>query len=588
MRPPFQNRQMTRSKAPPLLPVRRRPPSAIGVEALEITNAQQKGGAGLLADETLRHFQMEYTNRVISYGRNAMPTSYEVLDAFFEYRRDMVGLFLLPEKDYIFSFADFLDFVTGTTAPVTDLRHLQGFESGVICNATSKDAPGGLLLETQGTSAYGVRAASMVRKGDYLTVMLCLAEQLPDDRLDEMVKSSQNVKPNPLKLALHNTVDVTRMRPAFVPGTDLLTTFAMVRFDLKSGQIHSRCLLRDLTESFQMWTDIVNTRGFPDRTADHPSYTRMGAELDESDAVWEVAKTLTLLPAYLEAKIAYVTTEQKPTPLGISAGASARMRRDLANVAPPDKVLFRTIAAIEAPPSVDRNHSMNGRSYSPPSFQVPVVGFWRVYSDQSRTGHDQHGNPVEGKTWVRSHVRHKDKDEAPVVKIVYIKASLSDARKRLAQYRADAGIAEGTQARVQSELPLALPDIAPAPVSQPIAPGSAEYAGDVVATDLAGEGMATGAFVYVMRCHAHTENLFKVGFTDRDPKLRAKELSSTTSVPSPFMVLQAWAVSDGYGAEQSAHAELTDVRLSANREFFQLDYRELCLRLEQSLKGWLL
>ncbi len=119
-------------------------------------------------------------------------------------------------------------------------------------------------------------------------------------------------------------------------------------------------------------------------------------------------------------------------------------------------------------------------------------------------------------------------------------------------------------------------ELAPSPESEAEAAGVAE------------PGPATGAFVYVMRCHAHTENLFKVGFTDRDPKLRAKELSATTAAPSPFMVLHAWAVKDGYRAEQRAHAELTDVRLSANREFFQVGYRELCLRLERALAGWLL
>jgi len=211
-----------------------------------------------------------------------------------------------------------------------------------------------------------------------------------------------------------------------------------------------------------------------------------------------------------------------------------------------------------------------------------------VYSDPSRGGHDEQGNPIIGKTWVKSHLRHKDKQEAPAVKVVYIKASLSDARRRLAKYRADAGIVEGTQARVESELPLAATTVALTQVRAHQVSDETTDSFGAGAGDAVGEELATGAFVYVMRCHAHSENLFKVGFTDRDPKLRAKELSSTTSAPSPFMVLQAWAVTDGYGAEQIAHAELRDVRLSANREFFQLDYRELCQRLERSLTGWLL
>jgi hypothetical protein len=587
MRPPFQNRQMARVNAAALPPLRPRPAPAISAEALAIINAQDKGGAGLLADENLRYFQRDYTNRVISYGRNSLPTSFEVLDAFFEHRKTLPGFFLLPEKDYIFSFSDFLDFVTDSTAPITDIQHLQGFEPGVIYHATSKDSPGDLLLETRGTSAYGVRAASLVRRGDYLTVMLCLAEQLPDDKREELARSIEGATPNPLKLELNKKILASKMTPALIPGTELLTTVAMVRFDLNSGQIQSRCLLRDMTESFRVWTDVVNTVGYSGLKAEDPVFENMVAELDESDAIWEVAKTMTLLPAYLGAKIAYVRNDQKQTALGVAASASAKVRRDLANKAPQDRVLFKTIAAIEAPPSVRSQH-MEGRSYSPPTFQVPVAGYWRVYNDPNRGGHDEQGNPIVGKTWVKSHLRHKDKEEAPTVKVVYIKASLSDARRRLAKYRADAGIVEGMQTRVESELPSADATVAPAPVRAPQVPADKTDNSNTAAGDTVGEDLATGAFVYVMRCHAHSENLFKVGFTDRDPKLRAKELSSTTSAPSPFMVLQAWAVTDGYSAEQSAHAELKDVRLSANREFFQLDYRELCQRLERSLQGWLL
>lgn len=589
MRAPFQKRQISAIKGP-LLPTGRSPPSSsIGPAALAVVDAQQKGGAGLLADETLRYFQRDYTNRVLAHGRHSLPTSYEVLDAYFEHRKDMAGFFLLPEKDHIFSFTDFLDFVTDTVAPATDIQHLQGFEPGIIYNASSSDTAGELLLETRGNSAYGLRAVSLVCRGNYLTVLMSLAEQLPEDRRSELAHSFAGATPNPLKLAIHKKVLASNIQPALVPGTDLLTTFGMARFDLQTGQMHSRCLLRDMTETFRVWTDIVNTIGYLALTAESPQFSNMVKELDESDAIWEVAKTMTLLPAYFGAKIAYIRDDEKQTALGTSASSSAKTRRDLSKLAPQDKILFRTIAAIEAPPAADRSHSLSGRSYSAPAFQVPVSGFWRVYSDQSRTGHDEQGAPVVGKTWVRSHVRHKDKDESPVVKIVYIKASLSDARKRLAKFRADAGIAEGAQARVQSELPLALPAIVPSPVTPPSVSGGPEgAAGGTGAVDVVDEGLATGAYVYVMRCHAHTENLFKVGFTDRDPKLRAKELSSTTSAPSPFMVLQAWAVSDGHGAEQSAHAELSDVRLSANREFFQLDYRELCQRLERSLKAWLL
>jgi hypothetical protein len=43
------------------------------------------------------------------------------------------------------------------------------------------------------------------------------------------------------------------------------------------------------------------------------------------------------------------------------------------------------------------------RSWSPPSHGYAVRGHWRVLSDPDRQGHDQYGNSVRGKTWVRDY-----------------------------------------------------------------------------------------------------------------------------------------------------------------------------------------
>ncbi|MPS79720.1 MAG: GIY-YIG nuclease family protein [Achromobacter sp.] len=78
-----------------------------------------------------------------------------------------------------------------------------------------------------------------------------------------------------------------------------------------------------------------------------------------------------------------------------------------------------------------------------------------------------------------------------------------------------------------------------------------------------------------MRCQEHFEHLYTVGFTDRDPEIRARELSSTTAPPSPFEVIQVWPVAEGLAAERAAHAALSAVRHSATREFFQTAYSDL-------------
>lgn len=59
----------------------------------------------------------------------------------------------------------------------------------------------------------------------------------------------------------------------------------------------------------------------------------------------------------------------------------------------------------------------------------------------------------------------------------------------------------------------------------------------------------------------------KIGFTDRDPRTRAAELSST-SIPMPYSVVYEIMVHDAWRLERSTHHFLAHCRTSADREFF--------------------
>jgi len=53
-------------------------------------------------------------------------------------------------------------------------------------------------------------------------------------------------------------------------------------------------------------------------------------------------------------------------------------------------------------------------------------------------------------TWVRPHLRHKDKAAPDVLKVVYIKASLSEARARVEKFRSRAVGGDSGSASVHS------------------------------------------------------------------------------------------------------------------------------------------
>lgn len=74
-------------------------------------------------------------------------------------------------------------------------------------------------------------------------------------------------------------------------------------------------------------------------------------------------------------------------------------------------------------------------------------------------------------------------------------------------------------------------------------------------------------YVYILLNHS-MPGILKVGKTRRDPRARARELS-TTSVPTPYVVAFELFSDDYDDLEKKMHLALSDFRVSPNREFFK-------------------
>lgn len=88
-------------------------------------------------------------------------------------------------------------------------------------------------------------------------------------------------------------------------------------------------------------------------------------------------------------------------------------------------------------------------------------------------------------------------------------------------------------------------------------------------------GDNTEGYVYVMT-NSSIEGQVKIGKTTRDPYERAKELSSATGVPTPFVVVFYKPFKDCHFAEKTIHhyLEKKGYRVNNNREFFNMSIPE--------------
>ncbi|WP_267369219.1 MULTISPECIES: GIY-YIG nuclease family protein [unclassified Pantoea] len=82
------------------------------------------------------------------------------------------------------------------------------------------------------------------------------------------------------------------------------------------------------------------------------------------------------------------------------------------------------------------------------------------------------------------------------------------------------------------------------------------------------EGFTPCGWVYVL-ANESMPGVYKVGMTNTSPEKRAKELSGSTGVPTPFIVISRFRTNNPWEHEKQIHQLLSRYRVNQGREFFK-------------------
>jgi len=515
--------------------------------------AQMNGGAGNYPDEALRTFLLQYNDRTWHHGMRRLPMSFNVLEPFFHYEADHIRWRLLPEVDYRFSIEDFLDFATEPATPEATVADAMTLEEGVIYNYSVYDDPTALAMQMEPDLEYVVAGASMLRRGSELTVLLVAGEKAQSEN-QKIYKSEDFVNYSGVKPDESNPEESVRLQGF----PDYVQAYAACRFNIQSRELELRYLMLDAGRYFVVHTDDRDSLTPLGEEEIEKQLVVSNKELERRATLFELAKTAVLLPSYTNSRIEEVEETVQSTALAAQAKKSFVVRKALEKVPLDSKIFSRRILTVTTKHPPSPAPTATGRAYTAPQFQIKVKGFWRKLRDSNSSGRDESGNSVKGKTWVKPHSRYADTKDAP--KVVYVKASLGHAKGSVEAYRKQAAsIASSARDGVKCAVP-----------SKAVNDSS-----------LAG-------YLYVFRSPAHDLDIYKIGYTDRDPDVRAKELSSVTGSPVHFLVVQAWPVLDGRAAEAAAHKALAGYRLASNREFFRGAYSALREKIEAAIESFVI
>ncbi|MES2037210.1 MAG: GIY-YIG nuclease family protein [Pseudomonadota bacterium] len=477
-------------------------------EAYALVRVQQQNGLGFPADTLLREYNVEYNGRIFNGSLHDLPGSFNVVEAFHEFLPKYATLELREEKDHLFSFDDFIDYVTSDSLDELDDNIKKHTENKKIYSYNSTSNPLDLEFSTNNGEIYGFSSVSLVRFDNEVSMVL-LAGQICDLQVQTEKIKSDFADMHPISSRAHITPDKTRSLRAepLIEGSNLWKTVVLVRFDLDKKTIDVRYVYHDCGQTFRGKTDdrdsYVNQKGEFISTELQKNFEKASQTINTYQALFELCKTCLILPKYFHDLEENVSVERHPTNFS-EFRKKLKNKKIISLVKSSEHISYREAYVL----SKNNRRSPTISTFFAPAYKVETSGFWKKLPPQVE-GRDKNGLPIHGRTWVSqtlSWVEEFDQDNSILV---------NKPKKT-------------------------------------ISPQS--------------------GYIYVMRSAAHSKDIFKVGLTSRTCDIRANELSRSTSSPDHFLVVEEWYVSDCKLAEKLIHEKLDQFRINPNREYFKARY----------------
>ena len=487
-----------------------------------IVTGQQLNGAGNEVDQALRWFQGEYNNRIWSHDLHALPSTFNVIEAFLQYNPRLNTLILHEENNHLFSFSEFVNWYTSEDIELDQKIALEALSPGVIYSFDNLVDPADLLYGIERESEIGVAGFATVRFGSEVSV-LCVAGETVNlgQKTEELIENfkkmeyadgRKEIKPDPSL-----SIEAVPLKSK-VPLWRLL---ALSRFDLREMSQSVRYICHDVGNSFSIKTDdpsvFLDMKGDVTDKSLEDVALKSAKELRGYNALFDLCSTAIFLPLYFEKFAESVVVQRFKTRYAseITKPSFLKIKK---NIPHSIKVAYRNVNVLRAEEVICDTRST---IYSIPNFHIETSGYWRTLSP-GKMGTDKNGNPIHGRTWVSKKLSWMEADEPSVL------VARKDDTKTLP------------------------------------------------------EGSAPG-FVYVMRAPIHPKNVFKVGLTQKSTETRANELSRATGVPGKIYVVHEWAVGDCVSIEREVHRRLSEFRVDPRREFFEAPLEHLVTVIEEAI-----
>ena len=368
-------------------------------KAVKSLEAQSLSHSGFITEKTLRHFLMEYNNRAWSYGLRSMPVLFNIIEAFFIFRKPEVYFELIEDENYLISYFDFIDFITSKDFIANKKLLDETITPDIVYNFNIGKDLEEIKFKTDDNNEFIIAGISIIRRGDEITVLAITGK-----------KGIEEIKPNLKDFNFADHPNKKKMITEFkesIKGKDFeyeyiddnrkyIKVLAVCRIDLETLTIDARYIAEETNFSFNIITDEIDS--FIDAKGNlKPEYEDLYKNnikrIDNFNAIFEAVKISLYLPYYFNLNENKIIEETLDTEL----------KKQTTN--PITKRKFNNVLGFKC--SLKPLYSLDINNGLQPDiiklrddlFKIETSGYWKKLGFDE-IGLDKKGNSIHGKTWV--------------------------------------------------------------------------------------------------------------------------------------------------------------------------------------------
>jgi hypothetical protein len=282
-------------------------------EAKSIFKTQLENGIDLSMSKEIRHFLLEFNHRMLTYGLGSMPSSFNILEPFFNFNSKIFLFELFEEEFHLFSIFDFIDFITSKNFNFTLEQVSKSIKNDFIYSFDLIDDFEKITFLTGEKKEFGFLGISLIKRNNELTVFVLGGEKIEGNiniNIDkgELSKVKSYIEPDPdLEFGivkLGNNLDYWKTLLAF-------------RVDLESNIINSRYLMKNFGNQYEIYTDDFELflSSIKDRNEAKSLYIKSIENLEPYKPIFDIAYKCIFLKEYFRTNSSFIAIEEHPTEL---------------------------------------------------------------------------------------------------------------------------------------------------------------------------------------------------------------------------------------------------------------------------------